>query len=217
MNIPSKPSSPSRRDALSTVWTAALASAALVLARSGSAFAASPATSTAPAAGLLHDTFNGLLSFIVPGPDSYSAAQGQISTTPGGVGLGVAGALIATLDETTPFVPQFSATVADVLNGLALAVAPGVAGVFASPFANLSFAQKVAVFQVMDGTEALAQLASILPPFVAFFCYSEAGAFDPVTRSLTGAPPAWQLSSYQGVAEGRDEFRGYLHAPGSGR
>ncbi len=33
----------------------------------------------------------------------------------------------------------------------------------------------------------------MLPPFVAFFCYSEAGAFDPATRSLTGEPLGWTL------------------------
>jgi hypothetical protein len=159
---------------------------------------------------LLHDTFNGLLAFIVPGPDDYSVAQGVSTVEPGGVDLGVTDILIATLDETTPFLPQFSATVAGILNGLAQVVNPSAGGTFLSPFARLSFPEKAAVFQIMDGTETLKPLAGVLPAFVAFFCYSEAGAFNPVTRSLTEEPIAWGISSYQGVADGRNEFLGYF-------
>jgi hypothetical protein len=159
---------------------------------------------------LLHDTFNGLLAFIVPGPDDYSVAQGVSTVELGGVDLGVTDNLIVTLDETTPFLPQFSATVASILNGIALVVNPSPSGQFLSPFACLSFAEKAAVFQIMDGTDSLKPLAGVLPAFVAFFCYSEAAVFDPVTRSLTGHPIAWDLSTYQGVSDGRDEFRGYF-------
>jgi len=161
-------------------------------------------------ADLLHDTFNGLLAFIVPGPDDYSVAQGVSTVEPGGVDEGVTDILIATLDETTPFVPQFSATVAGILNGIALIVNPSPSGQFPSPFACLSFAEKAAVFQIMDATEPLKPLAGVLPAFVAFFCYSEAAVFDPITRSLTGHPIAWDLSSYQGVSDGRNEFLGYF-------
>src|SRR2546430_16980804 len=38
---------------------------------------------------LLHDTFNGLLAFIVPGPDDYSVAQGVNTVEPGVVDIGV--------------------------------------------------------------------------------------------------------------------------------
>ena len=106
--------------------------------------------------------------------------------------------------------PQFSATVAAILNNIALVVNPSPPGTFLSPFACLSFAEKAAVFQIMDGTESLKPLAGVLPPFVAFFCYSEAAVFDPVTRSLTGDPIAWHLSNYQGVADGRNELLGYF-------
>jgi hypothetical protein len=159
---------------------------------------------------LLHDTFNGLLAFIVPGPDEYSVAQGVSTVELGGVDEGVADILITTLDETTPFVPQFSATVVAILNGIALAVNPSPPGNFLSPFACLSFAEKATVFQIMDSTEPLKPLAGVLPAFVAFFCYSEAAVFDPVTRTLRGEPIAWELSSYQGVADGRNEFLGYF-------
>lgn len=195
-----------RRDFL---WGGALAAAALVVSRS--AFAAGvPAAADDPIDPILLDTLDGLLAFVVPGPDAHSVSQGMTSPTVGGVGLGVAALLVATIDQTTPFVPHFSATVAATLNAIASVVNPTAPPTFASHFARLSFAEKAAVFQIMDGDAALKLLGGVLPPFVAFFCYSEAAAFDPVTRKLTGEPVAWQLSGYQRVADGRDEFRGYL-------
>jgi hypothetical protein len=164
----------------------------------------------AASADLVHDTFNGLLAFVVPGPDNYSVAQGVSTPEPGGVETGTIDILIATLDESTPFLPNFSATVAGVLNGVAQAVNPVPGGSLLSPFAQLSFAEKANVFQIMDATDSLKPLAAVLPAFVAYFVYSDAGAFDPATRSLTGQPIGWRLSAYQGVADGRDEFRGYF-------
>jgi hypothetical protein len=164
----------------------------------------------AAAADATVDTFNGLLAFVVPGSDAYSTAQGISTPEPGGVSVGTTNVLIATVDEATPFVPSFSAQVAAILNGLALAVNPSASGPFLAPFANLSFAAKVGVFQIMDGTTSLQPLAGILPPFVAFFAYSEAGVLDPVTRTLTRPPLGWTLSQYQGVSDGRAEFLGYF-------
>lgn len=154
---------------------------------------------------LLHDTFNGLLAFVVPGTDAYSIHQGVSAHDPGGVDAGAADALIETIDLSTPFVPQFSSQVAALLNGLAQAVNPTAGGSFVSPFARLSFVEKVAVFQIMDGNDSFKVLAGVLPGFVAFFVYSEAGTFDPATRSLTARPLGWTLSNYNGVADGRDE------------
>ncbi len=165
-----------------------MASAATLLVCTGGAFAASAATLPAAETEVLRDTYNALVAFVVPGRDAYSWAQGDCSPTQGGVNMGITDELIATLDDATAFVPQFSATVADVLNELALVVAPRAAGAFfVSPFANLSFTQKAAVFRIMDDTDSLRLLAGILPPFVAFFCYPEASAFDPATRSLTAS------------------------------
>jgi hypothetical protein len=162
---------------------------------------------------LVHDTFNGLFAFVVPGSDVYSVAQGVSTSDPGGVDAGAADVFIATVDESTPFIPSFSTQVAAILNGLAGAVNPAADGPFVSPFARLSFAEKTAVFQIMDGTDSLKLLGGLLPPFVAFFTYSEAGVFDPATRSLTGTPLGWELCNYQGVADGRDEFLGYFATP----
>jgi hypothetical protein len=159
---------------------------------------------------LLHDTFNGLLSFIVPGPDAYSQTQGVTSSTLGGVDANVSEVLIETLDLSVPFLPEFSATVAAILTNLAQLVNASATGPFSSPFANLSYAEKVAVLEIMDGTEVLKSLGGVLPLLVAALCYSEAGTFNPATRSLTGTPIGWTISNYSGVSDGRDEFEGYF-------
>jgi hypothetical protein len=78
--------------------------------------------------------------------------------------------------------------VATILNGLAEAVHPANTGPFGSPFANLPYPEKTAVFQIMDNHAAFRVLAGVLPGFVAFFVYSEAGTFDPVTRSIRRSP-----------------------------
>lgn len=159
---------------------------------------------------LLRETYNGLMAFVVPGHDLYSTHQGVATSDPGGVDADAIDALIATIDQSTPFVPQFSATVAALLNGVALSVNPSASGPFRSPFAQLSWMEKAIAFQFMDGHDAFKVLSGVLPAFVAFFAYSEAGVFDPSTRSLTGTPLGWTLSNYPGVSDGRDEFRGYL-------
>ncbi len=159
---------------------------------------------------ITHDTVNGLFAFVLPGSDAYSVAQGMSTADEGGVDAGATEVFIRTIDESTPFVPSFSTQVAAILNGLALSVNPGGGGMLVSPFANLSFAQKAEVFQIMDATPALELFGGLLPLFVAFFCYAEAGAFDPTTRSLTGEPLGWTLSHYTGVADGRDELLGYF-------
>ena len=190
----------------------ALASAAAALVRAPESLGGSRWIENAHATGadVLHDTFNGLMAFVVPGRDEYSVQQGVVSDNPGGVEAGAVDALIATIDESTPYFPNFSAAVAAILNGAALAVNPGAVGPFVSPFARLSTPEKAAVFQYMDATDTFKVLAGVLPAFVAFFVYSEAGTFDPVTRSLTGMPVGWTISNYQGIADGRDEFLGYL-------
>ena len=206
------PSSSCQPDALRRgfVQSSGLAAAAVSLLQGGAVVAALTQNARAAGPDLVHDALNGLLAFIVPGPDPYSLAQGVSTVEPGGVDAGVAEVLIRTLDLTVPFVPQFSATVVAILEGLAGAVHPSAPGPFASAFARLSFAEKAAVFQIMDSTESLASLAGVLPAFVAYLCYSDAGAFDLTTRRLTGQPVGWTISHYSGVADGRDELRGYL-------
>jgi hypothetical protein len=168
------------------------------------------AAAQSPAPDLLHETYDGLIAFVVPGRDAWSVAQGVATSGPGGAEAGVTDALIATIDASTPYIPNFAHVVAAILNDLALAVNAGAQGSFASAFARLSWGEKAAVIHIMDATPSLQLLGSVLPAFVAFFVYSEAGAYDPATRSLTGRPLGWDLANYTGVADGRAEFLGYL-------
>ncbi len=161
-----------------------------------------------------YDTLNGLIAFFVPGPDRFSMVQGVSTEEPGGVDANITDALIATLDLAQPPavpLPPLSVTAATVLNRVAQAVNPNQAGgPFSSPFANLSFQQKVAVFKYLDADPALVSLASLLALAAALLAYSEAGVFDPRTRRLTGWPVGWTISGYQGVSRGHDEFKGYF-------
>jgi hypothetical protein len=160
--------------------------------------------------GELRDTVCGLAAFIVPGLDAFSVHQGASTPEPGAIDAGITDILIQAFDLFVPFLPSFSATIAAILNGVALAVNPTVTGPFASRFANLSFAEKGAVFEFLESDPALRALAGALPQFVAFVVYSEAGAIDPATGVLTGTPLGWSLSGYEGIADGRDELKGYF-------
>jgi hypothetical protein len=98
--------------------------------------------------------------------------------------------------------------VATVLNNVAIVVNPSPSGSFPSTFSCLSFQEKVAVFAAMEADPSLRSLAGLIPAFVAFGCYSEAGVFDPETQTLAGQPVGWTLSGYE-FAHGHDEFKGY--------
>lgn len=196
-----------------------------VLAGISAALSASPLASSfmgsarAATVDLVQDTLNGLIAFVVPGPDPYSVSQGVSTAAAGGIDTQILQVLIQTIDESAPYAPAFSAVTASILNQFAEAVHPGVSGSFSSPFASLSFAEKAAVFQFMDATPSLAPLSGVLPGIVAFLCYSDAGSFDAASRTLTSTPLGWSLSNYSGTADGRAEFRGYwlgrTHAEGS--
>src|SRR5207253_10066601 len=111
-----------------------------------------------------------------------------------------------------PTLPS-SGGVAALLNGTALTVNPAAAnGAFLSPFARLSFADKVEVFhqleQLTEGSE-LRFVSGIVIGAVGFLSYGEAGVVDPTTRRLKSAPVGWKISNYSGIAEGRNELKGY--------
>ena len=160
---------------------------------------------TSPA---VRQAFEGLVAYVVPGPDRYSRQQGQRSRTPGGVAAGGADVLIGTLDQFIVSRPPFSVTVAAFLDGLA----PQRRGPFRSRFANLTFRQKRAVLDAMVGSseEAIRFLGGNLPGLAAFACYSEGNAFDRRRRGLRRRPVGWRISSYDGMAEGRAELEGYF-------
>jgi hypothetical protein len=168
------------------------------------------------------DTLNGLAAFIAPGNDEYSVSQGVSTPEPGGVAAGVATALAEGLDDFVPAplvagstgiaVPA-SGGVAGLLNAIALQVNPGASnGGFLSPFARLRFAEKGEVFRRFESDPTLADtefrfVAGILPGFVGFLAYSEAGVYE--NGRLTGTPVGWQLTRFGGPSEGWNELKGY--------
>jgi hypothetical protein len=163
---------------------------------------------------LVTDTLNGLTAFVVPGPDAYSVAQGEVTAEAGGVDASAGEALVQGLNAAHASQPTLAASVAALLNGIAVAVnANAASGQFASPFANLAFAEKGLVFATLEreqSFEHLRSLVGVLPGLVAFLAYSEVGVFNPATRSLVGQPVGWAIASYDGVADGRDELIGYF-------
>jgi hypothetical protein len=177
----------------------------------------------AQSADLTADTLSGLVAFMFPGDDPYSAAQGVTAPGPGGIAANVVTTFIGNLNQYVPAgtpvtgnqaIPAAPA-VAALLNSYAAQVNPAAAGgAFPSPFARLSFAEKAEVFKRLegdvatDGTE-VRFVAGILPGFAAFLAFSEAGVFDPATRAVTKRPVSWDLSSYSGPAEGHREHLGY--------
>jgi hypothetical protein len=148
------------------------------------------------------ETMSGLVAFVVPGRDRYSAAQGTRTRTRGGIEAGATKRLIRTLDAFLPSTPPLSSAAATILNEVAANVAPAARrGKFASTFANLSFAQKAKVFETLEGfpgedAGSIRFLAGNLPGLTAFVTYS-------------ARPVGWRLARYTGIAEGRAEFKGY--------
>jgi hypothetical protein len=144
---------------------------------------------------------------------------------------------LGTLLRSNDTVP-LSIVVALFLNFLATMVqSSSLVGPFpASPFANLSSAEKAEAFRTLEQDTAsvvarvdanlseparqtlsgvLAFLAGALLEFAAFGSYSEWSAFDPATRAVNGVPVGWRLSGYLSETgfvpvNGWDEFLGYF-------
>lgn len=200
----------SRREALARAGLLGAAMALAPLPGVAERYGLLRAASAAPLEDLGIDTLRGLAAYVAPGDDVYSREQGLATGRPGGVAAGAAEGLQASLEVA-------GAGVADaavgVLNGAAGAVRPGGGtGRFASPFAALTFAQKDRLFTQLGRSEddTLRSLAGTLPAIVAFLAYSEIAVLDSGTRRLRSRPVGWALSGYSGVADVRDEFRGYL-------
>jgi|OpeIllAssembly_1097287.scaffolds.fasta_scaffold312377_1 hypothetical protein len=203
----SDPSSASRRNFIvQALFGAAISSLPALLELGGAAQAAQPYDT--------RQTLNGVAVFFVPGPDPYSVHQGESTPEPGGLETGAGEGLYQGLNFANPFVPNLADLVAGLLNSTALLVnpasIPGPTLPFASPFSNLSFAEKAKVFELLEGNPASAPLAGLLPIVVGFLAYAETAVFDPATRTISGRPIGWDLSNYSGVSNGRDEFKGYF-------
>jgi hypothetical protein len=117
-----------------------------------------------------------------------------------------------------------SGAVALLLNEAALLVNPSAAlGRFVSTFSNLTFDEKIEAMRLLDEqTEAISSVelgeigagelrfvSGILIGAAAFFSMVEGNAAGPEPGTLVSEPIAWQLTNYDGIAEGRDQFRGY--------
>jgi hypothetical protein len=179
-------------------------------------------TAQAQSADMTQDTFNGLVSFALPGDDAYSVAQGESFPGPGAVAAGAAGAMIRNLDQYIPVfagageapVPA-SSGVAAGLNDYALNVNPAAAaGAFPSPFARLTFKEKIEALRRFESEPAAANtelrfVGAILPGFAAYLAMSEAPYWDRGSRTMTGKPLAWEITQYRGPTDITDELIGY--------
>jgi hypothetical protein len=182
------------------------------------------------------DTFNGLAAMLWPGDDAYSVSQGEWNDRPGAIAANAGRHVVVTLDGLVPepstptgdgrdTVP-LSGSVASAINTVALAVNPAAGGGFVSPFARLSFADKAAVWRILeedthqvaerDLTQSLGVLQfafGVLPALVAFLAFSEVDVFDPKTRTLVRRPVGWDHCGYLGTrtepVDGWDDFQGY--------
>lgn len=191
----------------------------------GVTFLFSAQATARPAAGVppVRDTMCGILAFVAPGNDPYSRHQGTSTDRVGGATDGAAASLEHTFDHASP-VPLLgraagnlpgAAAVAALVNMYAVTVdARSLTGPFAAPFANLSHASKARVFELLDSEPQftgtmLTYVVNAIPTLAAFAAYSEVSAFDPGRRVLTGRPAGWELTRYDGVGDGWDEFEGY--------
>ena len=171
------------------------------------------------------DTLKGLCAFILPGNDAYSRAQGNRTRKPGAIAAGTVPVLIDALDRYVPIsftgndgqtLPA-SGGVATLLNDYALQVNPAAShGTFLSPFSRLSNVEKAKVFERFEADPAYAGtefefVAGIVPGFVTFLAFSEAGVIDPKTRRVRKRPVSWGIADYPGPADGHPELKGYYH------
>lgn len=134
-------------------------------------------------------------------------------------------------DETIPL----SLSIAGMLNLLATRVNPAaVNGMFLSPFARLSYAEKAQVFELLETSDSdlIAMLDAEFPEpskhavsgllkfvggalleFVGYGAMSEWAVLD-ADRTLTAEPVGWQISGYLAHVGGRpvegwDDLKGY--------
>ena len=177
------------------------------------------------------ETLSALVAFILPGDDPYSEAQGTKTDEPGGIAAGTVPVFIRNLDAFVPVaIPGAGTTtlpasggVAMLLNRYALEVNPAAGnGDALSPFARLTFDEKAEVMRMLEADPAWDDtefkfVSGILPGFVGFLAWSEAGVIDPETREPEKRPVGWKLSKYGGPAEGHPEFRGYYRGHRSAR
>jgi hypothetical protein len=227
----------SRRDFLTHFGGLAIASAAVAALPEALRTQGWWSAAYADDADIVLDTYNGLAAMLWPGKDAYSVAQGEWNNRPGAVAANAGRHTMVALDSLVPEpytelhsdrrkIP-LSGSIASAINSVALTVNPAATGgAFPSPFARLPFAEKAAVWRILeedtrqvadrDPAHSLGVLQfvfGVLPAFVNFFAFSEIDVFDPATRTVSRRPVGWDHCGYLGdrtePAEGWDDFLGY--------
>jgi hypothetical protein len=143
---------------------------------------------------------------------------------------------LRSLTKSDSAVP-LSLVIALMLNFLATQVNPAsIAGpIPTSPFANLSFKDKAAALEALEGTDSnllatldanapeplkaslsglLKFVGGALQEFGTYLSYGEWGVYDPNTKTISERPVGWDLTNYMPgrttPADGWDEFIGYF-------
>jgi hypothetical protein len=153
----------------------------------------------------------------------------QLPLPAGAVPLDWALAVLIESDEVIPL----SLAIALLLNFLATQVsAASVNGMFLSPFARLTFAEKAGVLERLEdpAPELVARIAAETPEAIrpaiagqlayvggvlfvlpAIATYIDWLAFDRRTKTMLNHPTSWRLTGFQpdGPVEGWDDHRGY--------
>ena len=131
----------------------------------------------------------------------------------GGVDAGITDVLIASMDQAVPFRPNFSVELAGILNGVAEAVNQSASGRFSAPFAKLSFPEKVKVFAFLEGgrprTAPLRPPRRCSAPVRRFLGLLGGRGLRPGYTHADRHPARLEALELRGVADGRDEFKGY--------
>jgi len=116
---------------------------------------------------LSRDTINGLVAFVVPGPDAYSRAQGIFDTAPGGIDADGTGFMVNALDNFFP-VPQepLRLLVTSLTTGLS-ANLPGLPGLPVVPGLAEELDLALAVLLKGQGNVPLSLPVALLLNFLA--------------------------------------------------
>jgi hypothetical protein len=134
---------------------------------------------------LATDTLNGLVAFVVPGPDAYSVAQGVSDAAPGGIAADGTSFMANALDNFYPL-PQepLRLLVQSLTTGLTANI-PGLPGLPVVPGLAEELDLALAVLLAGQGTVPLSLVAALLLNFVATLTQPTAlnGAFlSPFSR-----------------------------------
>jgi hypothetical protein len=127
----------------------------------------SPSQSASIFDALATDTLNGLVAFVVPGPDAYSAAQGVSDPDPGGIAAAGTSFMLNALDNFFP-VPQepLRLLVQSLTTGLN-ANLPGLPGLPVVPGLAEELDVALAALLAGQGTVPLSLLVALLLNFLA--------------------------------------------------